>query len=73
MTALLYYSISSTLMEDEIIEVDRRVAKDLEAVYLFFRELPSNSRRKVKKIGLYIVFIFMLGQPLVPCLTMVYD
>ena len=67
MSSLLYYSISSDLTENEIIEVDRRVAKDREAVYLFFRELPSNSKRKVKRIGLYIVFIFSISQPLVPC------
>lgn len=54
MNSLLYYSISSDLTEDEIIEVDRRVAKDQEIVYLLFRELPSNSKREVKRIGLYI-------------------
>ena len=64
MSSLLYYSISSNLTEDEIIEVDRRIAKDREAVYLFFRELPSNPKRKAKKLGLYIVAI---SQPLVPC------
>jgi hypothetical protein len=42
MSSLLYYSISSDLTEDEIIEIERRVAKEREAVYLFFRELPSN-------------------------------
>jgi len=54
MSSLLYYSISSDLAEDEIIEVDRRVAKDREAVYLFFRELASNSKDKGKRIELYI-------------------
>ena len=49
MSSLLYYSISSDLTEDEIIEIDRRVTKEREAVYLFFRELHSNSKRKVKK------------------------
>lgn len=44
MTALLYYSLSSDLTEDEIIKIDRRVAKEREAIYLFFRELPSNSK-----------------------------
>lgn len=67
MSSLLYYSISSDLTEDEIIEIDRRVAKERKAVYLFFRQLPSNSKRKVKKIGLYILFIFTISQPLVPC------
>ena len=49
MSSLLYYSISSDLTEDEIIEIDRRVAKEREAIYLFFRELSSNSKRKVIK------------------------
>ena len=38
---------------------------------MFFRELPSNSKRKVKRIGLYIVFILTISQPLVPCATAV--
>ena len=67
MSSLLYYSISSDLTEDEIIEIDRRVAKEREAIYLFFRELSSNSKRKVKRIGLYLIFIFTISQPLVPC------
>lgn len=71
MTSLLYYSISLNLTESEIIEIDRRVAKEGEAVYLFFRYLPSNSKRKVKRIGLYIVYIFMISQPLIPCATAV--
>jgi len=66
MSSLLYYSISSDLTEDEIIEVDRRVAKDREAVYLFFRELPSNSKRKVKRLFNYGMFLFQLSQAVVP-------
>lgn len=66
MTALLYYSISSDLTEDKIIEIDSQVANNREAVYLFFRELPSNSKRKAKRIRLYIVFIFAISQPLAP-------
>ena len=31
---------------------------------MFFRELPSNSKRKAKRIRLYIVFIFAISQPL---------
>ena len=69
MTALLYYSISSKLTEDEIIEIDRRVAKEREAVYLFFIELSSNSKRKAKRLGFYIIFMFAISQPLVPCAT----
>ncbi len=41
MTALLYNSISSGLTEDEIIEIEKRVAKNREVVYLFVRKLPS--------------------------------
>ena len=63
MSSLLYYLISSDLTKDEIIKIDRRVAKEREAIYLFFRELPSNSKSKVKRIGLYTIFIFTLSQP----------
>ena len=67
MSSLLYYSLSSDLTEDEIIKIDRRVAKERETIYLFFRELPSNSKSKVKRIELYTIFIFTLSQPLIPC------
>lgn len=62
MTALLYYSISLDLTEDEIIEIDSQVANNRE----FVRNLPSNSKRKAKRVLLYATFIFQLGQPLVP-------
>ena len=67
MSSLLYYSLSSDLTEDEIIKIDRRVGKERETIYLFFRELPSNSKSKVKRIELYTIFIFTLSQPLIPC------
>ena len=60
MTALLYYSISSDLTEDEIIEIDSQVANNRE----FVRNLPS--KRKAKRVLLYATFIFQLGQPLIP-------
>lgn len=66
MSSLLYYSISSNLTEDEIIEIDKQVAVNREKIYLFLTELPSNSKRKAKRLGLYIVFIFAISQPLVP-------
>lgn len=47
MTAFLYYSISSTLTEDEIIEVDRRVAKDREAVYIFVRKNGKDGTKRI--------------------------
>lgn len=62
MTALFYYSISSDLTEDKIIEIDCYVTKNRE----FVRNLPSNSKRKAKRVFLYATFIFQLGQPLVP-------
>ena len=67
MNSILYYSISSDLTKDEIIEIDKRVAKNREAVYLFVRKLPSNSKGKAKRLFVYGIFIFQLGQPLVPC------
>ena len=66
MTGLLYNSISSGLTEDEITEIDKRVSKNLEVVHLFLRKLPSNSKRKAKRVWLYAMFLFQLGQPLVP-------
>jgi len=62
MTALLYYSISSDLTDDEIIEIDHYVTKNRE----FFKNLPSNSKRKAKRVLLYATLIFQLGQQLVP-------
>ena len=67
MTAFLYYSISSDLTENEIIEINKQVSKNREAVYLFFTELPLNSKRKTKRICFYVVFMFMISQPLAPC------
>ena len=66
MNSLLCYSISSDLTKDEIIEIDKRVAKNREAVYLFVRKLPSNSKGKAKRLFVYGMFLFQLGQPLVP-------
>ena len=64
MTALLYYSISSDLTEDKIIEIDLYVTKNRE----FVRNLPSYSKRKAKRVFLDATFIFQLSQPLVPFL-----
>ena len=44
MSLLLYYSISSNLTKDEIIAIDKQVAKNRKGVYLFVRKLPSNSK-----------------------------
>jgi hypothetical protein len=60
MTALLYYSILLNLTEDEIIEIDNQVANNRE----FVRNLPSNLKRKAKRVLLYTMSIFQLGQPL---------
>ena len=67
MSLLLYYSISSDLTKDKMIEIDKRVDKNREAVYLFVRKLPSNSKGKAKRLFVYGMFLFQFGQPLVPC------
>lgn len=67
MSSLLYYSISSNLTKDEIIEIDERVSKNREAVYLFVKKLPSNPKAKAERLFVHKMFIFQLGQPLVPC------
>ena len=66
MTALLYYSISSDLTEDEIIEIDSQVANNRE----FIRNLTSNLRCKAKRVLLYAMSIFQLGQPLYTAVVM---
>ena len=71
MSSLLYYSISSNLTKDEIIAIDKQVAKNRKGVYLFVRKLPSNSKRKAKRLFVYGTFLFQLGQPLVPYATAV--
>ena len=67
MSSFLYYSYSSDLTKDEIIEINKQVKKNRERVYLFVKELPLNSKRKAKRLGLYIVFMFAISQPLVAC------
>jgi len=42
MTALLYYTISSNLNENEIIKIDERTAKNREEIYSFIIKLHSN-------------------------------
>ena len=71
MNSFLYYSLSSSLTEDEILEIDNRVLKNREGFYLFVKELPSNSKVKVKKLFVYGMFVFQLGQPLVPCAAVI--
>ena len=67
MNSLLYYQYLSNLIEDEKIEIDKEVKKNREEVYFFVRELPSNSKRKVKRVFAYAMFAFQLSQPLVSC------
>jgi hypothetical protein len=67
MTSLLYYSISSNLTKNEVVKIDERVSKNREAAYLFVRKLPSNSKAKAERLFVHGMFIFQLGQPLVPC------
>ena len=67
MSALLYYLISSDLTKDEIIAIDKRVAKNRKGVYLPVRKLFLNVKSKAKRLFVYGMFLFQLGQPLVPC------
>ena len=57
MTALLYYSMSSDLTVDEIIEIDRQVAKNRETVFFFVRNLASNAKDKTRKV----IVVILLG------------
>ena len=62
MTALLYYSYSRNLTEDEIVEIDKKVFRNRELVYRFITKLSSNTKRKTKRViivvclGLVLVF-----------------
>ena len=49
MTAFLYYSIVSSLDEDEIIETDVQAAENRKALYFFITTFPSKSKKHVKK------------------------
>ena len=53
MSALLYYSISSGLTEDEIREIDESVCRNRKFVYTFVSKLPLNSKGKGKRLWLY--------------------
>ena len=50
MRALLYYSISSDLTEDEIIEIENQVSKNRERVCIFVRNVASNAKDKTRKV-----------------------
>nr|QYB19240.1 hypothetical protein [Climaconeis cf. scalaris]QYB19337.1 hypothetical protein [Climaconeis cf. scalaris] len=71
MTALLYYSYSRELSENELVEIDRRVSRNKESVYRFLTELSSNSKRRAKRLCLYVKFVFVISQPLAPYAVMV--
>ena len=66
MTALLYYSISSDLTEDEIVEIDKKVFRNRELVYRFMTKLPSNTKHKTKRVILVICLVFSNIQPAEP-------
>lgn len=48
-------------------KIYKRVGKNRETVYLFLAQLTSNSTRKARRLGFYIVFMFAISPPLVPC------
>lgn len=61
MTALLYYSYSTDLSEDEIVEIDKKVFRNRELIYRFITKLSSNTKRKTKRV----IIVFCLGFGLV--------
>ena len=54
MSALLYYSISSDLTEDEIIKIDSQVINNRETVCRFVINIPSNIKDKSKRLIIVI-------------------
>ena len=67
MTALLYYSISSGLSENEAVAIDKEVCRNRKLVYKFITKLPLNAKRKGKKvivvISLGVALCFSNVQP----------
>jgi hypothetical protein len=59
MTALLYYSYSRNLTEDEIVEIYKNVFINRELVYRFITKLSSNTKRKTKRV---IIGVKISGQ-----------
>jgi len=72
MTALLYYFIYSNLNKNKITKIDKKVTKNQQEVYSFLRNLLLNSKCKVKKLSLYVLFIFLIKQPLAPCSVSIF-
>ena len=60
MTALLYYSYSRNLTEDEIVEIDKKVFRNPELVYQFMTKLSSNTKRKTKRVIIVVCLGFVL-------------
>lgn len=60
MTALLYYSYSTNLTEDEIVEIDKNVFRNQELVYRFIIKLSSNTKRKTKRVIIVVCLRFVL-------------
>jgi len=60
MTALLYYSYSTYLTEDEIVEIDKKVFRNRELVYRFITKLSSNAKRKTKRVIIVVCLGFVL-------------
>lgn len=65
MTSLLYYAILENLSKDERVKLDQRVLKNRESVHHFVIELPSTSKRRAKRLWLYVKLIVFLNQPLI--------
>lgn len=72
MTALLYYSISQGLNENEVVRIDKEVCRNRKVVYIFLTKLPLNAKRKAKRICLYVIFMFAISQPLAPCVSVMF-
>lgn len=60
MTALLYYSYSTNLTEDNIVEIDKKVFRNRELFYRFITNLSSNPNRKTKRVIIVVCLGFVL-------------
>ena len=66
MPAYLAYSYCTGLSKNEEIAIDKQVCRNREKVFIFAKNLPSNTKRKLKRV-IVVMFTFAISQPLAPC------
>ena len=67
MTIHLYYSISASLNEDEILKIDKEVLENRKLIYFFVKNFYPNFKSRIKKVFLHAMILFQLDQSLAGC------